>query len=535
MKSDPTNKNTFALTTPLYYVNDLPHVGSAYTTIAADALARFERLRGKSVLLITGTDEHGQKIQRTAESQGRQPQAHCDLIVAGFEALWEKLNIQYDRFSRTTNPRHGKIVKEFFQRVWEAGDIYLNQQQGWYCVSCEEFKDERDLLAGNFCPIHTTKAVEWRDELNYFFRLSRYQDQLLELYRKRPDFIQPESRRNEVLSFVNSGLQDFSISRINLEWGLPVPVDPSHTIYVWFDALLGYVTALLDPDSEPTLENALSHWWPINLHLIGKDILRFHAVYWPAMLLSAKLPVPLQVFGHGFLTKDGKKMGKSEGNIVDPVALVNRYGPDAVRYYFLKEIQFGQDGDFNETRFINSLNADLANGLGNLLNRSLNMTCKYCDGKVPNIKGEDISADNPLKAASLTLGEQVATAYENLVFSEACEAILTVIRAGNKFIDEQAPWSLYSQGQLDAVAQVLYSVLESVRLAAYLLSPIIPNISSAIYQQQGFSIDFNDRAVIATSVNFETHAQWGVLPAGQLLRKPQPVFKRIESLESVAS
>src|SRR6478672_45658 len=265
-----TNKNTFALTTPLYYVNDLPHIGSAYTTMAADVVARFQRMQGKSVLLITGTDEHGQKIQRTAESLGRSPQAHCDQVAAGFETLWQKLNIQYDRFSRTTSPRHAAIVQEFFQRVWEKGDIYQGQQQGWYCVACEEFKEERDLLANHRCPLHPNKEVEWRDEVNYFFKLSRYQTALEDLYQQQPSFIQPASRRKEVLNFVQQGLQDFSISRVNLDWGFPVPVDPTHTLYVWFDALLGYVTALVDPDKEPTLENALSKWWPINLHLIGK-------------------------------------------------------------------------------------------------------------------------------------------------------------------------------------------------------------------------------------------------------------------------
>ncbi|MDF0556608.1 methionine--tRNA ligase [Kamptonema sp. UHCC 0994] len=535
MKSTDITRDTFALTTPLYYVNDLPHVGSAYTTMAADAAARFERLRGKSVLLITGTDEHGQKIQRTAESLGRSPQAHCDLIAAGFESLWEQLNIQYDRFSRTTAPRHQFIVKEFFQRVWEAGDIYLSQQQGWYCVSCEEFKEERDLLPGKKCPIHTSKEVEWRDEENYFFRLSRYQNQLQDLYEQRPDFIQPKSRRNEVLKFVSTGLQDFSISRINLDWGLPVPANDRHTIYVWFDALLGYITALLDPDSEPTLENALSKWWPIDLHLIGKDILRFHAVYWPAMLMSANLPMPGRIFGHGFLTKDGKKMGKTDGNIIDPVALVNQYGSDAVRYYFLKEIEFGQDGDFNESRFIDTLNADLANNLGNLVNRTLSMAHKYCSGLVPNVKSEDIPADNPLKAMGLTLGDRVAQAYESLAFSQACETVLALVRTGNKLIDDRAPWTLYKQGQLDAVEEVLYSGLESVRLAAYLLSPIIPNISSDIYQQLGFSTDFNDQVVINNSATFATQAIWGALPANQALRQPQPVFKRIEVLQSVLS
>ncbi|MBD2355572.1 methionine--tRNA ligase [Tolypothrix sp. FACHB-123] len=519
---------TFALTTPLYYVNDVPHVGSAYTTMAADVVARFQRLLGYEVLLITGTDEHGQKIQRSAENLGKAPQEFCDEISQAFSSLWELLNIKYDRFIRTTSPRHEAIVKEFFERVWSAGDIYQGQQKGWYCVSCEEFKEERELLEGNLCPIHTNKEVEWRDEQNYFFRLSKYQSQLQQLYQSQPDFIQPASRRNEVLNFVNQGLQDFSISRINLDWGFPVPVDPQHTLYVWFDALLGYVTALLEPDAEPTLANALAKWWPMNLHLIGKDILRFHAVYWPAMLISAGLPLPKQVFGHGFLTKDGQKMGKSLGNTLNPIELVQRYGSDAVRYYFLKEIEFGKDGDFNEVRFINVLNADLANDLGNLLNRTLNMVKKYCAGQVPAIKSEAIPADNPLKAIGLSLGEQVKNAYCTLAFNQACEAILLLVQASNKFIDEQAPWTLYKQGQQEKLEKVLYAVLESVRLAAYLLSPVIPNISSDIYQQLGFGINFNDPTEGAIAAPFDVHATWGLLSDKQQLGTPQPIFKRIE-------
>ncbi|MDJ0586526.1 methionine--tRNA ligase, partial [Microcystis sp. M49636_WE2] len=320
--NDLNERNTFALTTPLYYVNDIPHIGSAYTTIVADVMARWQRLQGNSVLLITGTDEHGQKIERTAAAKGLNPQEHCDRIATSFANLWAKLHIQYDRFSRTTAPRHQAIVNEFFERVWEKGDIYLDRQQGWYCVACEEFKEKRELLDNGCCPIHTNLAAEWRDEENYFFRLSKYQTQLEQLYQEQPDFIQPESRRNEVLNFVNQGLQDFSISRVNVAWGFPIPHDGKHTIYVWFDALLGYVTALLDPEDEPTLENALAKWWPIDLHLIGKDILRFHAIYWPAMLMSAGLPLPKRVFGHGFLTKDGRKMGKSLGNTLDPFDLV---------------------------------------------------------------------------------------------------------------------------------------------------------------------------------------------------------------------
>lgn len=530
MNSEAKHPVRFALTTPIYYANALPHIGSAYTTIAADVIARYQRLRGNAALLITGTDEHGQKIERTAEELGRTPKAHCDVIVPEFMRLWEKLGIQCDRFIRTTAPRHEAIVKEFFQRVWERGDIYLGQQKGWYCISCEEFKEERDLLEGNRCPIHTNKEVEWRDEQNYFFRLSSYQSKLEALYAERPDFIQPEIRRNEVLSFVSQGLQDFSISRVNVEWGIPVPTDPNHTIYVWFDALLAYVSALLEPGSEPTLANALAQWWPVNLHLIGKDILRFHAVYWPAMLMSAELPLPDRMFAHGFLTKDGQKMGKSLGNVLDPFDLVDRYGADAIRYYFLKEIEFGRDGDFSKTRFINILNADLANDLGNLLNRTLRMVQKYCGPTIPSVSETVFRQDNPLVTVAQELGDRVAQFYNSLAFSEACDAILTLIRMGNKFIDEQAPWSLYKQGKLELVEQILYTVLEAVRLAAYLLSPITPTLSTKVYEQLGFSVNVSNQGLSYDSISFTTHARWGALPPGQPIPDPQPVFPRLEDL-----
>ena len=527
MGSAEHHSKRFAITTPLYYVNALPHIGSAYTTIAADAIARFHRLLGHSVLMITGTDEHGQKIQRTAEEREIAPQIHCDEIVAGFKELWQSLNITYNRFSRTTAPHHEAIVREFYQRVWESGDIYEGRQQGWYCVSCEEFKEERDLLEGKRCPIHTNKTVEWRDEHNYFFKLSKYQRKLETLYAEQPDFIQPPTRRNEVLNFVERGLQDFSISRLNVAWGFPVPTDPKQTLYVWFDALLGYVTALLDPEAKPTLENALEQWWPINIHLIGKDILRFHAVYWPAMLMSAGLPVPGRVFGHGFLTKDGQKMGKSLGNTLDPFALVDQYGADAVRYYFLKEIEFGRDGDFSETRFINVLNADLANDLGNLLNRTLKMASRYCNGNVPNVAADSLTDAHPLRKIGGTLAEQVRTAYEKLAFSEACEALLDLVRASNKYLDETAPWTLYKQGKQTETELALYAVLESVRLAGYLLSSIVPGLANSIYAQLGFTGDFNDLDIDRV-FPFETHSQWGMLPPTQTLGEAQPIFRRIE-------
>jgi methionyl-tRNA synthetase len=540
----PTNKQSFTVTTPLYYVNDVPHIGHAYTTMAADTIARWQRLQHRDVLSITGTDEHGQKIERTAIAAGVDPQVHCDRIVERFDSLWSKLNIKYDRFSRTTAANHQQIVKDFFQRVWESGDIYQGTQQGWYCVACEEFKEERDLLEDNHCPLHPSKQVEWRDESNYFFRLSKYQQQLEALYAERPDFILPNSRRNEVLKFVAQGLQDFSISRVNVDWGIPLPADPQQTIYVWFDALLGYMTALLEPGEEPTLDNALAQRWPINLHLIGKDILRFHAVYWPAMLMSAGLPIPDRVFAHGYFTKDGKKISKSEGNAIDPIELVDRYGAESLRYYFLKGIEFGQDGDFNETRFVEIVNADLANNLGNLVNRTLNMAKKYCQGQVPNCNAADISADNPLKVLGQKLGTQVSLAYSNLAFKEACELIITLAHSSNKYIDDLAPWALFKQEKHAELAEVLYAALESARLAAYLLAPIVPKISTDIYRQLGLAIDFDlvggnhlvssNKNVSDLSISCKDHLGWGILKANDPLGEPRPIFAKLE-LPLVAS
>ncbi len=528
-----TAAKPFSITTPLFYVNDVPHIGSAYPTIATDAIARFQRMRGYDVRFVTGSDEHGQKIQRTAEEKGRSPQAHCDEYVASFKALWQRLNIKYDRFIRTTEPRHAAIVKEFFQRVWEKGDIYLSQQKGYYCVSCEEFKDEQDLLEGKRCNIHVTKEVEWRDEENYFFRLSNYQTALEDLYKANPDFIQPETRRNEVLKFVEQGLRDFSISRVNFDWGFPVPADPNHVIYVWFDALLGYLTALLEDDDEPTLENAIKRWYPHHTHIIGKDILRFHAVYWPAMLMSAGLELPGRIFGHGFFLDNGIKMGKSSGNAISPDVLLDRYGTDAMRYYFLKEIRFGQDGSFEETRFVNILNADLANDLGNLLNRTLKLAAKNGGGAVPEINILGIPDSNPLKKMGRNLGDRVTQAYEALAFHEVCESVLELVRLGNRYIDEQAPWSLYKLGKTDPTKhqeaeQIIYAILESVRLGAYLLAPIIPATSTRIYQQLGYFIDFDDAPLIDVSNAFLTHSTWGILEPKQALGEAHPIFQKLE-------
>jgi methionyl-tRNA synthetase len=520
-------RHRFAITTPLYYVNDVPHIGHAYTTMAADTLARYYRLRGYDVLTITGTDEHGQKIERTAREKGIEPQVYCDRIAREFQNLWDRLGIRYDRFIRTTDDRHQPIVNAFFNRVFSKGDIYADRQQGWYCVACEEYKEERELLPDNYCSLHPNKQVEWKDEMNYFFRLSKYEDRLRELYEKNPEFIQPIARRNEILSFVDRGLQDFSISRVNVSWGFALPNDPSHTIYVWFDALLGYISALVEAGEESNLETALSHYWPIDLHLIGKDILRFHAIYWPAMLMSAELPLPPRVYGHGFFTKDGQKISKSTGNTIDPGDLVDRYGPEALRYYFLKEIKFGQDGDFNETRFIEAANADLANGLGNLLNRTLGMVKKYYNGTLPEFDIASIPADNPLKQIGSTLADRVAAAYESLAFSSACEEIGTLIQAGNKYIDDRAPWTLYKQGDNAALVEVLYSVLESVRLSTYLLSPIIPQLSTEAHRQLGLADNLTQFPGTDLPL-FQDRAIWGYLDPATKLSQGQPIFGKLE-------
>ncbi|MFN3927645.1 MAG: methionine--tRNA ligase [Pseudanabaenaceae cyanobacterium] len=510
-----------ALTTPLFYVNDVPHIGSAYPTIAADALARFYRLRGHPVRFITGTDEHGQKIERTAQKLGVTTEAHCDRIVLAFKELWQKLDISYDRFIRTREEKHHRIVTEFFGRVWERGDIYLSRQQGWYCVACEEFKEEREMTEGHYCLIHPTVQCEWRDEANYFFALSKYQSALEEFHAQHPEFVQPEMRRNEVLSFIKQGLKDFSISRLHIQNGFPVPIDPQHTLYVWFDALLGYITALLAEEDEPHLTNATKYWYPIHLHIIGKDILRFHAIYFPAMLMSAGLEISGGVFGHGLLTKDGLKMGKTLGNTIDPYQLVDKYGASAVRYFFLKEIDFGKDGDFSEERFISIINADLANSLGNLLNRTLGMTHKYCQGQVPKPVASGVhSAVTELVSMAKNLGDRAAESYMRLDFRAVCESILHLIWSGNKLIDATTPWKLFKEGQQAEVNEVLYTILEAVRLAGFLLFPITPQLSQKIYQQLHLSWT-------ADHAPDWGHAHWGILPVGQALPEPVPIFQRV--------
>ena len=508
---------TYTLTTPLYYVNDRPHLGSTYTTLACDALARFERLSQGSVVFITGVDEHGQKIQRTAERHQLSPQTHCDTISSRYRDLWSQWGISQDRFVRTTDPRHRLLVEQFYNRVKASGDIISGRQTGWYCVDCEEFKDDPSDAVDPFCPIHQ-KALEWRDEENLFFRLSRYQKEIEALV-ERDDFVQPASRRQEVRNFVAQGLRDFSISRVNVEWGLPVPDHDGHTFYVWFDALLGYLTALLDDDGPVDLDRLTSVGWPASVHVIGKDILRFHAVFWPAMLLSAGLPLPQRVFGHGFLTREGQKMGKSLGNVLDPEMLLERCGADAVRWYLLRDIQFGDDGDFQQQRFVDLVNNDLANTIGNLLNRTSSMARKWFDGAVPPCGSAD-SMTHVLAVKASTSVAVVQEAFTALAFKTAAEAILQLAIAANGHLNDTAPWSRMKQpGQESAVAEDLYAVLEATRLVGLLLTPLLPDLSSRILDQLGVAVD---------PLHWSDQLRWGGLPSGNPLPPPSPVMQRLE-------
>lgn len=496
-------------------------MGSAYTTIAADAIARFQRLMGKKVIFVTGTDEHGEKIATAAAAAGSSPNEHCDTISQAYRTLWKELDIAYDKFIRTTNPKHEAIVNEFYSKVQANGDIYRADYEGLYCVNCEEYKDKNELNEDNCCPIHLKPCIA-RKEDNYFFSLSKYQKKLEDLLEQNPDFVQPSTRLNEVQGWVKTGLKDFSISRAAVDWGIRVPGDHNQTIYVWFDALLGYVSALLENQEQPSLHDAVASGWPASLHLIGKDILRFHAVYWPAMLMSAGLSLPKMVFGHGFLTKDGMKMGKSLGNTIAPNELVQRFGADAVRYFFLREVEFGSDGDYSEDRFINIVNAHLANTIGNLLNRTLGLLKKNCQSTLAfdsAIAGEG----NTFKIKVENLVEKASTHYQNLSLSSACEAVLEIGNAGNVYMDERAPWSLFKQGGIaaEAAAKDLVIILEAMRIIAIALLPVAPSLCWRIYSQLGYSEDEYN----ALTWN---DTKWGCLKAGRVMPEAKPVFARIE-------
>ncbi|HIQ30996.1 MAG TPA: methionine--tRNA ligase [Aquifex aeolicus] len=462
----------FYVTTPIYYVNDVPHIGHAYTTIAADTIARFYRQRGYEVFFLTGTDEHGLKIQKSAQERGISPKELADINSENFRKLWEFLGAQYTKFIRTTDPEHVEFVREVFSKSYERGDIYLGEYEGWYCVGCEEFKGEKELMEGNLCPIHL-KPCDYVREPSYFFRLSKYRDRLLELYRENPRFLMPPSRSMEVITFVEQGLRDLSVTRPaeRVSWGIRVPFDEGHTIYVWFDALFNYISALGD---------SASTFWPADLHIVGKDILRFHAVYWPAFLFSTGYDVPATVFAHGWWTVEGRKMSKTLGNVVDPVKVVKEYGLDEVRYFLLREVPFGQDGDFSREALLGRINGELANDIGNLFSRVVSMVKRYLGGEVSG------RADT----SYTKLAEEVILSYEGYMkevnFYKALEEVLRLSAFLNRYVDEKAPWEMAKRGD-QRLGDTLYTLMDGLFIIACLLYPFMPHKMEEALRMLGLS------------------------------------------------
>ncbi len=511
------NQKQFYISTPIYYPSDRLHIGHAYCTTIADTVARYKRLAGYDVLFLTGSDEHGQKIQRKAQENGVTPLQYVDRIVASFKNLWEKLSISNDDFIRTTETRHREVVQAIFQKIYDQGDIYKSSYEGWYCTPCETFWLERQLNDGK-CP-DCGRPVELLQEESYFFRMSKYQDRLLKHIEENPDFIQPVSRRNEMINFIKNGLEDLCVSRTTFDWGIPVPFDTKHVVYVWFDALTNYITAagyLHDRDK-------FAKYWPADIHLVGKEIVRFHSIIWPIILMALDLPLPKQIYGHGWLIVEGDKMSKSKGNVIDPIGLIDEFSADAIRYYLLREITLGMDGNFSRDALIHRINADLANDLGNLLHRTLSMIGRFNAGVIHK-PGETADIDQDL----IKLARETAAAYENLMdhmdINSAIKQVWALISRTNKYIDETAPWALAKNpDQKGRLNTVLYNLAETLRIVAILIAPFMPNTAPKIWQQLGLGLDF-----AFDGVRLDDAQGWGRLPAGTKVSKPEPIFPRIE-------
>ena len=501
----------YYLTTPIYYVNDVPHIGHAYTTLACDVLARFKRLDGFDVLFLTGTDEHGQKVEKAAEAVDMKAQAFTDKVSQNFRDLLPFMNISNDDFIRTTETRHKAAAQAIWHRLMKNGHIYLDKYSGWYSVRDEAYFSEGELVDGK---APTGAPVEWVEEPSYFFDLSQWETKLLQFYDDNPDFIAPVSRRNEVVSFVSSGLRDLSISRTSFNWGIAVPDDEKHIMYVWLDALTNYITATGFPDEE---QNLYRKFWPASLHMVGKDILRFHAVYWPAFLLAADLEPPKRVFAHGWWTNEGQKISKSLGNVIDPVQLIETYGLDQVRYFLMREVPFGNDGDFSKSGMVNRINSDLANDLGNLCQRVLSFVYKNCNATVPKNMGFTPD-DSKLITHAYEILPKLREDYNSQLFNVALERVWGLVAASNKYIDEQAPWKLRKTDP-DRMHTVLYTLLEMIRCIGILLQPIMPGSSEKILNQ--LAVDTSKRSFAALNSN-------DGLETGTSLQKPNPIFPRFE-------
>jgi len=518
------HKPTFYITTPIYYVNDVPHIGHAYTTIIADALARFKRTAGYDVFFLTGTDEHGQKVEKAAAERGLTPIQLADKVVVRFRDLWKALEISNDDFIRTTEPRHEQGVQKLFARLVEKGDIYKGQYQGWYCPGEENFLTEDVPLQSDgckICPDCGRKAAAVTEE-TYFFRLSAYQQPLLAHYESHPEFVRPQSRMNEVVSFVRGGLKDLSITRTTVKWGIPVPGDPAHTIYVWFDALNNYMTAI-GYDWDPAL---FEKFWPADVHLIGKDILRFHAVFWPAFLLAGGFPLPECVFGHGWWLKDEAKMSKSKGNVLDPYVLIKAFGPDPVRYFLLREIPIGHDGNFSHEGFIHRVNSDLANDLGNLVHRTLTMIQSYFRGVLPE-PGEETAADTAVREDFGRLKDSVRGHFDAYNINRGLEEIWVYLGTVNKYLADNTPWKLAKDPALrPRLARVLGQAAAAIRGLSFLLFPVIPGSASKMWDFLGETGPLPERSY--DDIRFED------LAPGRKMKAPVPLFPRVDLKEFLA-
>jgi methionyl-tRNA synthetase len=516
-----SDAKTFYITTPIYYPSDKLHIGHSYTTVAADAAARFKRLLGYDVHFLTGTDEHGQKIERIARDHGITPKAYVDKIVAGIKELWDLLDISYDQFIRTTDDYHVETVQKIFKKLYDQGDIYKSEYEGWYCTPCESFWTERQLVDGN-CP-DCGRPVELVKEESYFFKLSKYQDRLIKYIEAHPDFIQPQSRQNEMLNnFLKPGLEDLCVSRTSFKWGIPVTFDDDHVIYVWIDALSNYITALGYLSDNPEKFN---RYWPADVHLVGKEIVRFHTIIWPIMLMALGVELPKQVFGHGWLILEGGKMSKSKGNVVDPVVLVDRYGVDAIRYFLLREVPFGADGVFSNEALINRINADLANDLGNLLSRTVAMVDKYFGGVIPGPQAEE-GTDADLRQLALDTPKRVEELMDKLLFSNALTEIWRLIGRTNKYIDETMPWILAKdEDKKGRLGTVLYNLAECLRIVGVLLKPFMPNTPAKIFQQLGISE--------GELTDWQSIQQYGRLPGGTKVNRGEVIFPRLDIKEEL--